>query len=503
MKIYNKIRKNIKLFTVVLTVGLTSCSDDYLDVGTYGEPLVDNFYKTPEDAEQGMISVYSAMNEMYGKKNFWGVMGTDIIFGDIGTDDFIKGGNRVNDNIPLDQKKIYQIPTSNIAIEQVWAVNYKGIYYANLVLEKVPAITFEDETRKDEILAEAHFLRAYFYFDLVNSFGGVPIVDRVIEYTEANIPRATEEETYAFIEEDLKVAIDELPSRFSKGDDYLGRADKGAALGLMMRVSLYQNKLEQVKEYGDELFKLPYTLAPDFNSVFKQTGEWGSGSIFEINYSSNTSILGTGITQRIAPRSKKGGGFMQAKRNLRDAYIVNIVGTDTIREPRYEASFYNPNDKPGVYGTGWYIRKYSWEPYSDYASPTIGGTSNSANNIRVVRLADAYLMYAEAVYESDPATAIEYVNKVRKRARESGDVGNLFPEDLSSGLTGNDLRDAIYNERRLELAGEGYRYHDLIRTNRTSSVLEPLGFVIGKHEVMPIPYSQMQLSKGVLIQNNY
>ncbi|MDO6803511.1 RagB/SusD family nutrient uptake outer membrane protein [Wenyingzhuangia sp. 1_MG-2023] len=503
MKLHTKIKSIIKFSALAFILVLTSCSDDYLEVGTYGTPEVKNYYKSPVDAEQGMISVYSAMNEMYARKNFWASMATDLIFGDIGTDDFMKGGNRVNDNIPLDQKKLYEIPTSSITVEQIWAVNYKGIYYANLILEKVPSIVFEDTVRKQEILAEAHFLRAYFYFDLVNSFGGVPLIEKPLKYSEANLPRATEEATYAFIEDELELAIADLPSRFDKDDNYVGRADKGAALGLMMRVSLYQNKMNQVKTYGEQLFALPYILDADVNHIFKQSGEWGSGSIFEINFSSNTSLLGMGIIQRVSPRSKKGGGFMQAKRELRDAYVVNIVGTDTIRDPRYDATFYTPNDKAGTYGTGWYIRKYSWAPYSDYSSPKTGGNANSANNVRVLRLADAYLMYAESIYQTNPTLAIEYVNKVRKRARESGGVGNLFPEDLPLTLTGDTLRDAIYKERRLELAGEGYRYHDLIRTGRAATVLGPLGFQTGKHEIMPIPYSQIQLAKGVLTQNNY
>ncbi|NRT12167.1 RagB/SusD family nutrient uptake outer membrane protein [Flavobacterium sp. 14A] len=491
MYTHNIIKKSVTYSGLLLATLFLSCSKDYLDVESFGTPEVENFYKTPADAEQALNAAYSPMREIYGKENFWAVMGTDIIQGDIGTDDFIKGGNRLNDNVPLFEKESYTISTTNIAIEQTWQTNYKGILYANLIINKVAAIDFEDADRKKELIAEAHFLRAYYYFDLVNSFGGVPLIDPLQEAGDYDIPRSTTEETYLFIENDLKMALADLPSRFSKPSSYLGHADKGAALGLMMRVSLYQNKMEQVKLYGEQLFTMPYKLV-NLATVFQQEGEWSSESIYEINFATNASILGTGITQRISPRSKRGGGFMQATDDLLNEFEAN--------DPRKATTFYKLNE-PSAYGTGWYIRKYSWDPYSNYPKPTIGGTNNSANNIRVMRLSDAYLMYAEAIYKTDPSTAVGYVNKVRQRAR--GTMAATIVPDLPTTLTGTAMRDAIYHERRVELAGEGYRYHDLIRTGRIESILVPRGFIIGKHEVMPIPYSQVTLSKGILVQNNY
>ena len=499
MELYKKINKISKYSLIVLAAVVLSCKKDYLEGKAYGVPVVENFFKTPTDAQQGLISAYSGLNQLYGKSDFWATLGSDLIFGDIGTDDFIKGGNRVNDNIPLDQKQQYEIPSYSIPVEELWKVNYKGIFYSNLVLSKVPAIPFDNPDDQKQILAEAHFLRAYYYFDLVNSFGGVPKLEEPIEYKDGNMARSNESDIYALIESDLKAAIADLPSRFDKGSDYLGRADKGAALGLMMRVSLYQNKMDDVKTYGDQFLTLPYSLSSDFSTLFNQSGEWNSGSVFEINCTSDVSLLGNGAVKIMSPRSHKGGGFMQVKRGLRDAYVVNVdpITNDTILDPRYDATFYTPKDTNGAYGTGWYVRKYSWAPFSDYAFPTIGAAENSANNVRVIRLSDVYLMYAEAIYQSDPTGAIGYVNKVRERARGAG----LYPADLPATLIGNDLRDAIYKERRLELAGEGFRYHDLIRTNRAKDILVPLGFQVGVHEIMPIPYTQIQLSKGVLTQN--
>ncbi|MCW2119050.1 RagB/SusD family nutrient uptake outer membrane protein [Flavobacterium sp. 7A] len=488
MKLYNKFTKKVKYCSLILFVSMISCSKDYLEVGVYGTPVTENFYKTPVDAEQALIAAYAPMNTMYGPGDFWAGMGSDILMGDVGSDDFLKAGANISDNIPLYEKETYEITTTNISLQHIWDLNYQGILFANLVINKIPDIEFSDTNRKKQILAEAHFLRAYYYFDLVNSFGGVPLIDKLLKLGEYTIPRASTQETYAFIEADLKIAIADLPSRFNSPASYLGHADKGAALGYMMRVSLYQNKMDQVKEYGDQLFTLPYTLAANYASIFNSVGEWNSGSIFEIVCSSNTSNLGTTVTRFISPRNQKGYGFMQVKDELRKEFEDN--------DPRYMASFYNVT---GNYGTNWYNKKYSWAPNSDYSFPTVGGVNNSANNIRVLRLSDAYLMYAEAIYDKDPATAVKYVNKVRTRARGTQPI-TVVP-DLADTMSGKPLLDAIYHERRVELAGEGYRYQDLIRTGRAGTVLAPLGFVVGKNEVMPIPYTEVSLSQGVITQN--
>lgn len=491
MKTYINIIRTLKYFfwISILTSAFFSCEDD-LETQSFGQPVVEDFYKTPEQAEQALTAAYSPMNELAGS-NFWGTMGLDVIFGEIGTDDFIKGGRTVENNAPLFQKDNWAVTTTNAVLEPLWNINYKGILFSNLVLENVPYIDFEDESRKREILAEAHFLRAFYYFDLVNSFGGVPIIDRPLDIGEYNVPRSSKEECYTFIEDDLKAAIADLPSRFDRDASYLGRADKGAALGMMMRVSIFQNKMTQVETYGNQLFTLGHTLTPDYSTIFQPEGEWNSGSLFEINFSSDASVLGTGVPKRVNPISNRAGGFVNAREDLRNEYEEN--------DPRFDATLYFASQD---YGTEWFVRKYAWEPYSNYPRPSIGGDNNSANNIRVIRLADAYLMYAEAIYDSKPGIAVEYVNKVRTRAR--GTQPPTVVPNLPSSLSGQALLDAIYHERRVELAGEGLRFHDLVRTGRAENRLSKYGFDINTHVVLPIPATQITLSEGILTQNpNY
>ncbi|MCL7762977.1 RagB/SusD family nutrient uptake outer membrane protein [Polaribacter sp. Z014] len=488
MKLYNNIKTYIKYSLLFLVVAMVSCSEN-LDSKSFGEPVLEDFYTNPVQAEQALVATYSSLRELYGT-NFWAVMGTDMVFGEIGTDDFIKGGRTAENNAPLFERDKWAISTSNPIMAQLWKVSYKGILYANLVIENVPNITFDDTERKKEILAEAHFLRAFYYLKLVNSFGGVPIIDKPLKLGEFNVPRATKEDTYIFIEDDLKIAIADLPSRLDRGVNYTGRADKGAALGMMMRVSLYQNKMSQVETYGNQLFALGFELTPDYSTIFEPEGEWNSGSLFEISFLSDATASGSGIPQRVSPNSNKGGGFVQARDGLRNEYEAN--------DPRLDATLYFSD---ASYGTDWYVRKYAWYPYTKYKIPTTARAKNSSNNVRIVRLADAYLMYAEAIYSTNPSEAIKYVNKVRARARGAA-LPSVLP-DLASTLTGQPLLEAIYHERRVELAGEGFRFYDLVRSGRAGTLLSPYGFVEGKHELMPIPLDQITLSEGVLVQNNY
>ncbi|WPR73146.1 RagB/SusD family nutrient uptake outer membrane protein [Flavobacterium sp. NG2] len=487
--INNKFIKAIRYFSVVLVIGLASCSKDYLEIDAFGSPVVENFYKTPADMEQALTAAYNPMREQY--TSFGQVWSSDLFMGDIGTDDIEKGGLSLADIPFLLQKQEYTLTTNNSYLNFRWDINFRGVLYANLVLDNIDKVTFTDANRKKEIAAEAYFLRAYYNFCLVTFFGGIPLYDKALPYEQANIPRASKADTYAFIEQDLLKAIQDLPSRFTKPSSFQGHADKGAALGYMMRVSLYQNKMDKVKQYGEELFKLPYELVA-LNTIFQPLGEWSKESIFEINYSSNTSALGTAVPKQMMPRTPdgQGFGFSQIKQNLVDEYESN--------DPRLSAFIF---DDTRVYGTGHYNKKYAWKPFSGYSIPTVGGQLNSDQNVRLIRLADAYLMYAEAIYKDDPATAVQYVNKVRTRARGTA-LPTVVP-DLLLTMNGQPLLNAIYHERRVELAGEGLRFQDLIRTGRAKTILAPLGFVENKNEVMPIPQTQIDLSNKILTQNNY
>lgn len=484
--------KNI--IALMLGFAVIGCKQ-YLDVEPIGQIPSSNFYQTQTDAKQALIATYSPVREMISNENFARAQINDVIWADVGTDDIFKGGGSSSDGPQLIQKESYQITSSNPVVQNKWSVNYKGIQFCNIIFQRVPSIPFADTLLKRRYLAEARFLRAFYYFDLLKNFGGVPIVDAVYDNeSDYNKKRSTKDEVYAFIESDLAKAINDLPSRFDaaypKAD--IGSADKGAALGLRIKVAAFRNKMAEVKTYSEQLFTITgYKLTPNFGDIFQPAGEWNSESIFEINAGSFSDNRGSLMARFVSARSPAAGvGFDQISNDLRNEFEAN--------DPRQAASFYTvtqPN-----YGTNWYNRKYSFTPYSLYSKANVGAAvANGPQNLRVIRLADIYLLYAESVYVTAPLVAIDYVNRVRRRAR--GMAGVSVVPDLASILTGQALLNAIYHERRVELAGEGHRFFDLIRTSRAAKVLASFGFKEGVNELLPLPALELSLSQGVLQQN--
>ncbi|PWJ58019.1 putative outer membrane starch-binding protein [Dyadobacter jejuensis] len=463
--------------------------EEKLDLTPYGQPVEQTFYKTEQDAIQAINAAYYPLREIgQGWRN-------DLVVGDIGTDDAIKGGVNVEDNGGLLEKETYRLTSANATLALRWKANYQGIYYANIVLDKVPSIDMSEDLKK-RILGEAHFLRAFYHFDLVKLYGGVPLGDKILPI-DGKFAKASKEEIYAFVEAEFNLAKENLPLKSKNVGVNKGRADKGAAIGMMVRVSAYLNKMDKVRQYAEELFALnEYSLDPDFGAIYQPTGEWGPGSIFEINYYPSNDpgwLQGQGnLTATAAgPRTIGGWGFGQLKQDLLDEFETG--------DPRKEASTYLVGGQ--AYGTGIFNRKYSYTPYSKYEYAKVGSIpTNGPHNYRILRLADVYLMYAEAQYAlGNETVAREYVNKVRTRAR--GDQPASVLPNLAASVSGQDLIDAIYHERRVELAGEGLRYWDLIRTGRAEKVLGPLGFKKGLNEVFPLPIADIILSDGVLVQN--
>lgn len=259
-----------------------------------------------------------------------------------------------------------------------------------------------------------------------------------------------------------------------------------------------------VKQYCEQFFTLGgYTLAPTFKEVFQNVGENGSGSIFEIQFKDAEigwgSELGTAVAYAFGPRDNAaygGWGFNHARQELLDEFETD--------DPRLGHSFFNiPGQSYApLDGTNSYFgAKMALTPYSDYDLPT-QSSRDSANNWRVIRLADVYLMYAEAIASSDPGMAVDYVNLVRARAREGN---NAILANVPSSTTGVDLMNAIKHERRVELAFEGLRFQDLVRWGDLD-FLETLGFTEGKHEKWPIPQDELDNynDESILWQNpNY
>ncbi|MEH0158206.1 RagB/SusD family nutrient uptake outer membrane protein [Limibacter armeniacum] len=403
-----------------------------------------------------------------------------------------------------------------------------------------------DKNLQKRVVAEAKFVRAYYYYDLVKNFGGVPLVKQALALDEMTFERADAKEVYAFIEEDLKAAVEDLPLKSQMEiAEQVGRATKGAALAMLVKVSASQasegysrqsfydpNKWADAKEYAEQLFALgKYSLyMGDYHDIFTEAGENGPGSIFEIQY--YDSPLNDGATtdngnfNTFLNNTWFGGADPYGKHGVTyDAYLAFEDG-----DPRREASIINivkyadqwgedPEDAFTLTGFANYKHYISKEEYQ-----ALGNQRNSPINERIIRLSDIYLLYAEASYHTgDEATALQYVNMVRERARGAGTI----PADISS--TGTALLEDIYLERRRELVSEGHRWHDLVRTGRLDElnadgykvkasitrdgvggyivtdsgdpIFKPTNLAPTTHIYFPIPISEIDNSGGVITPN--
>jgi len=505
MKIINKYITVCVLALGMLT--LNACADKFLDRQPLDQVVESTFYKTESDAVAAINATYDPLQWylVYGRGDWhfrW-------LFGEVVADNADKGGSGDNDQPPFLQLATFTANANNGNIEGEWATKYTGIYRANLVLEKVPAIEMNADL-KARILAEAKFLRGYYYYELVIKFGGVPIITGPLKTSEYNLTRNTKEECWAQIEKDLTEAASVLPERGQYASADLGRATKGAANGYLLKALLFQKKWAEAEAIANTIITSgQYSLASDYSSIFTQAGENGPGSVFEIQYRSGTNgnwgapWLGEGNVSNVFTRSRgpfNGWGFLVPTQSLVDEFETG--------DPRLAATVVQSGDVVGdwgVYDPTKLDPPYQYAPrkfFIDMAEVPTGENEhlNGPGNDRILRYADILLMHAEAAYHNgNEGSALMSLNQVRARAR--GGNNAILPDVTASGPT---LLNAIYHERRVELALEGHRFFDLIRWGTVGNVMRSTGvnFIDGVHELFPIPQSQIDVTNGTLVQNS-
>ena len=271
------------LAAMVVVLASTGCSKDFLNRDPYIGSSAGNFYQTADDAEAATIACYVPLQvEISDGAHFrW-------YFGDIVSDDADKGGSGDTDEPDLlEFENFFGDPSSGIVLGE-WKTAYKGITYCNIALQNIPDIEM-DEFQKLAYLGEAKFLRAYWYFNLVTTFGGVPLVTAPLAPSEYAQPRATAEEVWAQIVEDLEDAAVNLPEKSAYSVSATGRATRGAANALLAKAHLYQGNWSECRARCEEVVGSgEYFLNPDYGSIFSESGENGPGSIWEIQYANNS-----------------------------------------------------------------------------------------------------------------------------------------------------------------------------------------------------------------------
>ena len=492
-----KIFKTVMVFSLVF---FTAC-DDYIEVEPIG-PDADNYFNNEQEYESALIGAYDML-----QSSFW-----NVLLGVAASDDYAAGGDSFNYDQPTIQNvnQMIHTPSDNNQLRDIWNLMYAGLNRANYLLE------FKDKTDfsgREQIIAQAYFLRAYYAFELAKHFGDIPlkvetrggvnrIVDqRIIIGEQYDINRVGSiSAVYSLIEEDLKEAISNLP--VVQSDVY--KVTKGAAQALLGKVYLYHGTFDDDKfadaasAFSDVIGSSQYSLktGDDYLNLFETSAENGSESVFEIQYTGvepagwNCIICSEGsyFPKFCGPRSPydnsefvTGWGFCLPSQELYDLYDDDDARRDvTIYDLRDQQDSYSQ----GRDDTGLFNKKYIPRKADDRAG---SDPLNFANNYRSIRYADVLLMAAEADAQSGGANAETYLNQVRARAY--GD--NSHDYTAAEG----DILEAIYSERRKELAGEGHRFFDLVRTGQAAAAIP--GFTANKNEVFPIPLVELELANAV------
>jgi len=499
------IKSTIVCLSVLLLTG--SCKK-FLDQDVPGAFPEQDFYQTDEDVLQAVTATYDMMQAHYNTN--WGSL---YMIKVLLSDESNAGGNDAGDQPGYQTLDNYTFDATNDKIRDAWRMCYFTIYRANKVINRSEPAT---DLRK-RLIAEARFLRAYNYFELVSLWGDVPLVLDDIppaEYTSTG--RKPKADVYAQIEADLIAAIADLPVKSDYGPDDKYRASKGAAQALLGKTYLYQERwAEAATAFENVITSQEYSLASSVGAAFSRSQEFGQESLFEISYTternydwgnfpwgaqpeSNIHIQlmgprGDFYTKAPADSLIAGWGFNLPKQKLWDAYIaagdVNRRRQIVMSDDELIAAGGNWTNPTAYDFEGFFQRKYG-----AFQTQTGGpiGELNYGTNWRHIRFADVLLMAAEANYRNSNETkARDYLNDVRDRAG--------LPDVNSSGTA---LFDAIVRERQLELAFEGFRYTDLVRWGLASAELGSLGYQANKHNVLPIP--DFDVRSALLPQNpNY
>lgn len=468
----------------------TSCEDGFLDTDPQGKLPDQVFWQSGDDATK-------AVNAMYANLRSWGNTAFPAIAVEsIGSDDAEKGSS-VSDATFFNMYDEFTIGSTEGQLGGFWEAQYQNINYANQVLTNIPGITM-DESLKGRYLAEAKFVRAYSYFRLVRAFGDVPLrLTLAADASEYNIPRKPKAEVYAAVEKDLTEAIAVLPASYGKAE--AGRITKGAAQSLLAKVSMYQQKWQQVYDLTNQVMTSGlYSLVPNYEQLFRLVNENSAESVFEIQNElvlDNKDASNSQYSQVQGVRGVVGGGwgFNVPTAELAASYETGDPRRDATIIFRGETT--PEGDVIPEKGDNPMYNQKSYVPFKNYIT---GFNEGCQQNVRVIRFADVLLMNAEAANELGKATeALASLEKVRARAR--GASTTILPKVTATDKA--TLQKAIWKERQVELAMEYDRYFDVIRQGRGAEVFGVKGWKANRNEVWPIPQNEIDKSGGLLTQN--
>ena len=505
-----------KLYIAILSIFLlSSCGDSFLESNPTTEIPEDQYYTTEARILSGLMAAYGPLqwpDWAFGQYN-------PLEFvSDVMSDDVRVGGSNANDNEHLQRMRFFNA-TPNYVCESLWTVFYSGINRANIVINRMDNVKNISEASKNRILAEAHVLRAYYYSWLWKLWGNLPYYTVNPASAPYLVEQIKADDVYTNIIKDLDYALSDNKLPSSVSTEQLGRFTRAAAQMLKANVVMYQN--DQTK-YGECLVDMKeiissglYKLNDDFGQIWEDAGEWSSESIFEVNYSDESSVRGwsnaLGVGGSVYPtliginnlkdKTFAGGwGFEPVEETLYDLYESTDQRKDggILSFAKLKASNPSASYDPRYDNTGFFNKKYL---------PRIGGNAkcpgdkdlNYRNNYRVYRFAETLLIAAELTIRTggSQTDADSYLNQVRARAYKMDVTDTAFDGKKKTATLDN-----LLLENRLEFACEGHRFWDLVRFGKAQQVLGSRGYSENKKH-LPIPQSEIDKAQGTLTQNPY
>lgn len=479
-----------------LTLGTVSCEDD-LRLEPENNITQNSFYTTELQIQQALSGVYSAMINASSRGGY------DVNFYLLASEVRSNNFNAISQNGNRDYYAInrFQDTSSTAEMEILWEDAYQQISYANMLLSRIDAVPFADPATKEQYRSEARFLRAYAYFELMRSFGKVPLIDHPVSPEEAATIQRTDLATlYNFITSEIESSIGGLKNVYDAANK--GRITKSAAHAMLGRIYLTGsgyplNNGAYVAKAKDHLFAVIQgegqfvTFSPNYADLFKSTND-NKYHIFEIQHISGGLSQGSYLPSYVSPNfgvadpfyNPQGSLFSSAELGVSQSLIDTYEPGDLRLPLTIKTSFIAQNGQPDQAKFFVKFREKGIVLTNRYDWPI---------NFPIIRYADVLLMYAEVLNsQGNTAAAVPYLNKIRQRAGLTA---------VSTSMSANDFTTALRKERRVEFAGEGVYWHDLVRWNTGVAVINQAAaqlnynFTITTNDYLyQIPLSQIQVA---------
>jgi len=475
--------KKLIILGNIFLFSCTACTK-YLEEQPFSFIAPENFYRNESDAIAAVNFAYAALAENnYYDQQFWRLT-------DIPSDNAQPGRNN---NIELEN---FTWDANVATFELVWGKIYEAINRANTVIERVPPININEDVKK-RIVAEAKFLRALHYFNLVRLWGEVPLV---LEETKAvnnlNVSNATIPSIFQQIETDLSEAMVDLPPNYTSPN--IGRATSSAARGLLGKVLLTQGKWQEAASTLQPLLNAGFSLFENPADIWIVNNKNTREHIFMIQYNASIADAGSSYNSLFSPSGfniSPGGGASEMVPTT--SFVTSFKEGDARKDAAIRTSFTFSNGNTITFPPHFW-KFYDPAPASAYA--------NANNNYPILRFADILLMYAEALNEqsSSPSNeAYQTFNQVRRRAFRAP-INTPSSYDLTTGLSREQFRDSILQERDWEFVSEGHRWFDLLRSGKMINVMRASGKPAEpKHNRFPIPQREIDINPNIRQNNGY